>query len=226
MKTVTIHQPNYLPYIGLFNKVKQAEVFIILDTALFSKNSVTNRNKIRTPDGWTYLTIPIERKNHQKPIKDVDLPKNNKWMENHWKSIMTSYGKARHFKEYRAFFEELYKSSFAKLAEINMKIIGYLLEQFNIDVEIIKSSSLDIGPNLRKTDLLIKILKVVNAGVYLSGEGGKNYLELDKFKENRIEIEFQRFEHPKYEQQFSGFVPYLSAIDLLFNVGKKSSGVI
>jgi len=222
MKIVTIHQPNYLPWLGVFSKIKHSDCFVILDTVKYTKNSVINRNKIRTKEGWCYLTIPIEKNYYNSKIYEVKLPENNKWKKEHWKTIEANYKKADYFYFYKHFFENLYKENFEYVWQINENIIFYLLKYFDIDVEIIKASELNLDPDLRKTDLLIAILNSIGAEVYLSGPSGRNYLEFDKFKKNNIKLEFFEFKHPIYKQRYPGFEPYMAAIDLLFNLGEKS----
>ena len=223
---VTIHQPNYLPWVGLFSKVKKADCFIIADTFPYTKNSVVNRNKIRTSTGWSYLTIPINREFYQSRICDVTLPLNKSWREDHWKTIQLNYAKAHFFSTYRDFFEELYRKDFQYLWEVNVEIILYLLKCFEIDVEVIKSSDLDVDKGLHQTEALVALLKAVDAATYLSGPSGKNYLDFKQFRSNNIDLEFFSFEHPVYQQRFNDFIPNMSAIDLLFNTGPDANRAV
>lgn len=226
MKTVTMHQPNYLPWLGFFSKIKHADCFVIYDIVEYPDASVINRNKIRIPDGWLYLTVPIGRKRHGARICDVKLPGDNKWKETHWNIIKHNYTKAEFFNLYQDFFEKLYREDFEYLARLNEEIILYLFKCFKINVEVIKASELNISPELRKTDLMIAVLKSVGAEIYLSGPTGRDYLELEKFVQNNIELKFFNFQHPVYQQRYPGFEPAMSAIDLLFNVGAPASDII
>jgi len=224
---VTLHQPNYLPWIGFFSKVSQAECLVVMDSVQYIKRGVTHRNKIKTTYGAQYLTIPISKEFSFARIRDVRLPLDKFWQKAHWQSITHNYGKAQYFDDYREFFEHLYSShEFIYLWELNMHIISYLFKCFDIVVEIIFASELDIDPGLKKTDLIIAILKAVEAKTYLSGPSGRDYLEPEKFRENGIELQFARFTHPVYRQRFGSFEPNLSAIDLLFNEGAKSGALI
>jgi WbqC-like protein family len=226
MKKVSIHQPNYLPWIGFFHKVSKSDCFVILDIAEYSNSGITNRNKIRTKDGWIYLTIPIGKKYHNARIVDVQLQDDYSWQRSHFKTLEANYKKSDYFYCHEDFFKKLYAVKYQHLWEINEKIIFYLLECFDINVEIIKSSDLSFDLNSKKTDLNINVLKEVGADIYLSGPSGRNYLETDLFKENNIKLEYTNFEHPIYKQRFEGFVPNLSAVDLLFNLGDKSKDLI
>lgn len=222
----TIHQPNYLPWLGFFSKVKHSDCFIILDIAQYTKNSLVNRNKIRTKDGWCYLTIPISRDYYGSKIYDVKLPDNNEWMEKHWKTIEHNYKKAEYFDSYRGFFRKLYHTNSRFLCDINEEIIFYLLRCFEIKVSIIKASELSLEPSLRRTDLLIALLKTVGATTYISGPSGRNYLDFAQFEQSNIRLEFHEFKHPIYKQRYSGFEPNMAAIDALLNLGREARRLI
>jgi hypothetical protein len=214
---VAIHQPNYLPWIGFFQKMASADVFVILDNVQFSRDSYTQRTKIRTKDGWLWMTIPIEKKFYFKSIKDIPLPQDTNWQKKHWMSIVSNYSKSKYYNEYKDFFEKLYSNNLKNLQAFNEKGILYLKDVFDIDVELFKASEFELG-NLKNTELIIEIVKKVGGDCYLSGMGGEKYMDESKFRENDIRLEYFKFEPFEYEQRWDGFEPYLSAIDLLFNV--------
>ena len=226
MTTVTIHQVNYLPWLGFFSKAKMSDIFVMFDVADYSKNNFMNRNKIRISSGWAYLTIPIERRYYRTPLYKVMLPSDDMWQESHWKNILFNYNKTDYFDSYSDFFERIYKEQHKTLMELNEKIILYLFEQFEIEVDVVKTTELDISPGLKRTDLLINILKGVGADAYLSGEKGREYIEKEKFSKVGIGLTFQEYEHPVYKQRFDGFEPFMSAIDALFNLGEKARNLI
>lgn len=223
-KKVGIHQANYIPWPGYFNKIKNSDIFVFLDHVDYVKNDFMNRNKIKTSNGWYYLTIPIERVFYRSPFNTILLPKDNTWAEKHWSSIEANYKKSPYFEAYKDFFFRSYSLLPKTLEEFNINIIIYILQQLDIDTEIVKSSELKFDTSLTKTDLLIEIARKVGASTYISGEGGSNYLDLQKFKD--IKVEFQKFTLSRYNQQFGEFVPNLSIIDLLFNEGENSKNFI
>jgi hypothetical protein len=225
-KIVTVHQPNYLPWIGLFSKIKQSDCLIIGDTYFLGGQSTLNRNKIRTKNGWNYLTIPIGHKNKNTRICDITMPIENSWQKFHWKMIHDNYTRSPFFNQHRGFFERLYKNNYSYIWQINEEIIAYLLDCFNIETEVVKASDINIDPSLEKTDLMIALLKSVGAHTYLSGPSGRKYLEVEKFAQNGINLKYFKFEHPTYKQRYPGFEPCMSAIDLLFNMGSESSKLI
>ena len=225
-KIVTMHQPNYLPWIGLFSKLRQADCLVIADTFALGGQSVFNRNKVRTPNGWQYLTVPIGRKTLGMRICDVKLPADRSWRASHWSIIHDNYAKARFFPEYQDCIHELLFRYFEHLCELNLEIVQYLLKCFEIRVEVLRASAMSIDPALEKTDLMIALLKNAGADIYLSGPSGRDYLQRDKFPLNGIQLAFFEFHHPIYEQRFPGFEPNMSAIDLLFNTGQGAGEII
>ena len=225
-KKVTIHQPNYIPWIGLFSKVSLADCLIIYDTAQYEKNGVINRNKIRTDKGFAYLTVPVGTHHTDTKISEVTLPQNEDWKREHWRKLHFNYAKAPFFKDHAYFFEELFQNNFLYLSELNERILLYLLSCFKISVEVIRTSQLQVAPSLRKTDLMLAYLKKAGAESYISGPNGRNYLETGKFPRNNITLKFFKFQHPVYPQQYPGFEPNMSALDLLFNVGPASADIV
>ncbi len=225
-KVVVMHQPNYLAWAGLFSRLARSDCFVMVDTMPFTKRSVTARNKIRTNSGWHYLTIPISARFELARICDVMLPEDSGWLQAHWKLINDSYAKTDFFGRYAGFFRDLYQRDFKYLWQINEEITRYLLKCFEIDVEIVKASDLNVPDGLQKTDLMVALLKEVRADVYLSGPSGSDYLEADKFSQNHIGLKYFGFQHPVYKQRFPGFEPNMSAIDLLFNLGPESVATI
>lgn len=219
-KVVAIHQPNYMPWIGFFQKMALADILVILDTVQFSKDSYTQRMKIRTKEGWIWLTIPVEKKYYFRPINEVCLPQNNKWIKKHKTALISNYAKASFFD--KNFIEQYYYNNFTKLQQFNEFGIFYLKDKFGIKTEIVRASELGINEGLKSTELLIEIVKQVGENVYISGMGGKNYIKEEKFEKEGIEIKYFGFKPFEYPQRWEGFEPYMAAIDLLFNVGAKS----
>lgn len=223
---VTMHQPNYLPWIGFFSKIAHSDCLIITDILQYTRHSVTNRNKVRTAEGSCYLTVPINKKFHGSRICDVPLPVDKTWQERHWRSIIHHYSKTRYFANYQDFFEKLYRKDFEYIWQINEEIILYLIQCFEIGTKVIKSSNMNVAPELEKTDLMIAMLEIVGADIYLSGPSGRDYLEQEKFPQHNIGLKFFKFQHPVYSQRYPGFQPNMAAIDLLFNMGPQASEII
>ncbi len=223
---VTMHQPNYLPWTGLFSKIALSRRFIIMDIFQYCRHGVTHRNKIRTNTGSNYLTIPVSKRFAMSSVREVELPEDHGWKKIHWRTIYQNYIKATYFKDYATFFEELYQRDYKFLMEFNLEIIRYLIKCFGMDVEILTASELGIPSNLEATDAIIATLRAANGNTYLSGPSGKGYLDMKKFEQSGLQCRFFSFRHPEYEQRYPGFEPNLSAIDLLFNTGPAAGDII
>lgn len=219
------HQPQYLPWIGFFHKVMHSDIFVFLDDVQFKKREFQNRNRIRTKDGWIWLTVPVLTKNkYYQKLNEVRINNSYDWRKEHWKSILISYSSAEYFKKYSDFFESVYKMEWEKLLDLNLFIINYIFKVIKIDVKTYLSSEFNICKT--GTERIIEIAKILKGDTYLSGVGGIDYLEEHRFSEEGIKLVYQFFPHPVYKQQFNGFQPYMSIIDLLFNCGEKSIDVI
>jgi hypothetical protein len=225
-KIVTAHQPNYIPWIGLFSKIQQSHCFVVADTFTLGNQTPFNRNKIRTNTGWGYLTIPLPHKSKAIRLCDIPSPPDKKWQDLHWQTIYRNYARTEYFKDYQDFFKEIYFGDFEYLWQINLKIILYLMRCFNIEVEVLKASDLGVDPDLPTTEFIISMVNRAGGNIYLSGPSGKNYLELEKFPQNNLGLKFFKLEHPVYEQRYPGFEPNMSAIDLLFNHGPLAGDII
>jgi len=222
-KIISIHQPNYLPWLGFFKKISSSDVFVFLDDVQYEKNGWHNRNKIRTDNEWIWLTIPSNVKLGMK-LNEVKINITPNWQKKHLKSIEINYSKATYFKKYWDELKEIYNSKHEFLFEFNLEIINFLMKKLNINTEIILSSKLNIKET--NSDRILNICKKLDADIYISGSLGKNYLQLKDFEKNKINVKFQNFKHPIYKQIYHPFIPNMAAIDLLFNKGEESAKII
>jgi hypothetical protein len=215
---VSVHQPHYLPWLGYFDKIRQSDCFVFLDRAQYKKREYQNRNKVRTRDGWIWLTVPVVTKGKRDQlIRDVMIDNSDNWQETHWHSMKSCYGKAPHFARYAPFFEEVYtRKTWERLAELNTHITKYIMEKMDIYTSLETES--EIGTTKKGTERIVEICRALKADVYLSGTGGRKYLEEERFAEAGIELRYQSFEHPVYSQHNAdGFEPCMAAVDFLFN---------
>jgi len=217
---VTIHQPNYFPYLGFFHKLSLADTLVVLDDTQFQFD-YTNRNKILKTDGdWTRISIPIKK--HQKffSIKDVEIDNTKNWREENLNLLFDCYENSKFFYLYKNYFEEIFKKEWKYLFDINFDIIKKCLEWLDIKIDLIKESELNV--NGKNSEKLLNICKKLNADKYVSGPGGKNYLDENLFSKNNIRLEYQNFHNNLYNQNSEIFVPNLSIVDLLVNLGPDS----
>ena len=228
---ISIHQPSYLTWLGLLQRIKDSDIHIFLDHVQFEKNSFVNRNKILTPDGPIWLSIPTEK---GKPICETQIT-DSRWIKKHLKSIENSYSKQPFFDKYYPELKtslEFYAST--NLGELNLSIMRLFLKWFGIETTCFKSSLFKYAT--KKSDLVLDICCQLEADTYFSGINGKDYLNLKSFEAAGIKVEFQDYEHPIYYQtktrklkvdslgvqQENLFIPNLTALDLLFREGEES----
>ncbi len=217
---VAAHQPNFLPYFGYFHKISHCDVFVFLDDVQYTRHGFTNRNRIRTPSGQMWLTVPVETEGDLHiTIKDLRIINDGVWQLEHTKALRRNYNRTKYFEEFESLLELLYTTHQSYLSEMNIHTIRKICSILDIDVKFVKSSELSVSG--KKTDLLVSICEEVGGNVYLSGVSGKKYIDVDTFKDWDIEIRYNMFTHPVYEQAFSGFVKDLSIIDYLFNTGSE-----
>lgn len=227
MKAV-IMQPTYLPWSGYFDLMDQGDIFVILDNVQFSKHSWHQKNRIKTPNGELMLTVPIIRR-HPQMINETRINNDQPWQKKHLKSIQASYAKAKYFNRYYNFFREIYSQSTEKLIDFTIPIIMLEKEILGIKREVVKAS--EIGVEGSKVELIVDICKKVNADEYLSPPGSEEYInevisKNDVFKKNNIKLEYQKYIPQEYTQLWGEFIPYLSAIDLIFNEGENALPII
>ena len=222
---VSVHQPQYLPWLGYFDKISRSDVFVLLDNTQYKKREFQNRNKIKTPKGALWLTVPVQTKGtrHQK-IREIAISNDANWQRKHWQSIEWNYRKAPFFLQYKDEIQALYGSVYDKLNILNQSCVRLLMRLLNISTPIVLESDLDV--RLTRTDRIIDICQKVGGTSYLSGTGGKAYLDENLLLKSGIELKYQDYIHPVYSQLFDEFVPYLSVIDLLFNCGKESLKIL
>jgi hypothetical protein len=222
------HQPNYLPYLGFFHKLAACDLFVIVDNVQFVKRGPygwIHRNRIRTHDGWMWLTVPVLTKGrYTQNIVDTYINSKVDWRHKHWRSMYLNYKKAPFFHKYSDFFYQLYNKDWEKIAELNETIILYIKEQLGIKAQVLRAS--EIGVQGKATDLIIDMCRKLDADEYLHGRHGKDYIDENKFSENKIECLYQDFQHPVYKQLSSPFMPFMSVVDLLFNEGDESLRIL
>jgi hypothetical protein len=226
---LSVHQPQYIPWLGYFDKIARSDCFVFLDQVQYKPREFQNRNKIRTKDGCMWLTVPVKTKSlGRQKICDVTTDNSYDWQRQHLKSIKIWYGSAHFFENYLSFFDNIYAEKWEKLIALNIHITDFILKELEIHTPVYVES--DIGTDSVATDRIVELCKKLKADVYLSGIGGKKYLEEEKFLQAGIALQYQDFLHPVYTQLYTQgkdtFLPHMSAIDLLFNEGPGSKNIL
>jgi hypothetical protein len=216
---VSGHQPNYLPWLGFFDKMRNSDMFIIEDEVQFERQGFTNRNKIKTVDGVRWLSVPVKHANVPLKIKEVEISNQGEpaWASRHWLTLKHSYCKAPFWRDYSGFFEDAYNQRWVKLLDFNMHLIRGIMRFLDIRTPIVMGSTL--GVTGRKSELILAQCKAVGGDTQLAGIGGKGYINTKRFEEEGIKLCFQNFEQPCYPQLHGNFASNLSVVDYLFCSG-------
>jgi hypothetical protein len=221
-KKAAVVQSNYIPWKGYFDIINMVDEFILLDEVQYTRRDWRNRNKIKTPQGTQWLTIPVEVKDkYFQEIKDTKIADKG-WGGKHWQTIKHNYSKARYFKEFKDRLEPLYLNNKDEyLSQINYTFITTVCAILGIDTRI--SWSFDYGETCEikgKTERLVELCREVAASHYLSGPSAKNYIDESLLNEANIEIQWMDYQgYPEYQQLFGDFIHEVSIIDLIFNEG-------
>ncbi len=223
-KTVVIHQPDFVPYLGFFQRFLAADQFIVLDHVQFvtgTSRSWTHRDKIKTPTGEKWLTLSVRKAPMGTPINEIELSSSVDWVTDNLNLLKQNYRSAPFFDEVYPFVINLYHAPPRMMVDFNLNSIELLMDLLDVRRPLVRSSTLK--PEGNSNELLIGLLEKVGATHYLSGNGARAYMQPEQFAQAGIEVVWQRFTHPVYPQQFGTFIPYLSSLDLLFNCGITAS---
>ena len=215
---ISIHQPQYFPWLPYFAKIARSDLFIFLDKVQYQKNGLQNRNELKNSNGRFWLTIPVSFSLGEK-ICDIKMAGSD-WSKKHLKSIRINYSKAKNL----LFFEEniapILSNNILSLSELNIEIIKTISKNFfELNTKFINQS--EISTTEKGSDLILEICKKIKAVKYLSGPNGKNYLNETSFSKNNIEIEYLKNELPNYYPQQHpkiGFINDISALDFILNM--------
>jgi hypothetical protein len=218
MKTVAVIQSNYIPWKGYFDIIHDADLFIFHDDVKYTKNDWRNRNKIKTANGTSWITVPAGS-NDNRLICEVTLPAGD-WQEKHWNAIRYSYSNAPHFRRYSDFFESVYmERRWENLSELNQYLIKAIASGF-LGITTEYHDSREYRLEGKRLDRLIQLVTKAGASTYVSGPTAKDYIDLQRFTDAGIELVYKSYAgYPEYPQLFPPFDHAVSIIDLLFNVG-------
>lgn len=221
MKRVAILQSNYVPWKGYFDLIAAVDEFILYDDVQFTKNDWRNRNLIKTPQGPSWVTIPVGA-DISRRIKDVIAP-SPKWRATHWKTLVQNYRKAAHFEAVAELLEPLYlRSDEARLSEINRAFIEAICCYLGIGTRLSWSWDYRLGNG--RVERLAELCEQAGATEYVSGPAAKAYLEPSAFADKNIAVAwFDYAEYPEYPQLYGGFEHRVSILDLLFNCGPRAA---
>lgn len=216
METVAIHQPCYIPYLGIFYKIWLSDIFVYLDDAQYSNGYVFDWNRIKTPQGECRLKVPTQKSFGQK-LNEITPKDFLGWKDKHLKTIMMNYKKARYFDEVFSDFRDCLLSSHSTLADLNISTMNLFITKFNWNKKILRTS--EIGITSMAEERVIEIVKKVGGDIYFSGNGGKNYQNESHFLREGINLVYPDFHAFPYSQLWGDFLPNMSVLDFCMNEG-------
>jgi hypothetical protein len=200
------------------------DVWIVMDDTQYDKR-FTNRNRILAPSGPIWLSVPIDKSQKFERNKEVRVNNSIPWREEHWKKISYSYKNSKGFSLYGGYFEALYRKDHVLLLDLDLETTRQVLRWLGIEVEIMLES--ELGVQAEGTRRLVELCRAAGADTYVSGQGGRAYMDESLFSANGISLEYQEYAPVPYRQRFvTEFVPDLSTIDLLFSAGEDSRGYV
>ena len=219
---VVILQPSYIPWRGFFHQIALADVFVFYDDVKYDKNGWRNRNRIKTPQGPQWLTIPVLNKGvetQHTPIHEIRINDQTDWAKKHWNALQTNYARAPFFDTYASQLSAFYLSRPTYLTDLTIPQTIALARLLGIThTRFLRSSQLT-GLSGVKTDRLLSILTQLGATHYLSGPSARDYLEEDKLRQAGIALEYMQYSYPSYPQLYPPFEGQVSILDLLFMTG-------
>jgi len=222
-KRIAILQSNYIPWRGYFDIIGSVDEFLIYDSAQYTKNDWRNRNRIKTANGPTWLTIPVATAGQfYQPIADARCT-NHTWAAKHWRSLSQAYARAPYFPVYRDLLAEAYEACAGQtlLSDINRHLLNTVVSALGLTTRIADAPELPSEND--PTKQLIEICRAVGATTYLSGPSAKNYMDISVFTAAGITVEFIDYSgYQPYPQLHGEFNPAVSILDLLFSVGPQA----
>jgi len=222
-KSIAIVQSCYIPWKGYFDLIASVDEFVLYDDRQFTRRDWRNRNRIRTPGGTVWLTIPVRVKGRYEQRIDETVVSDTSWSPTHWKTLVHSYAAAAHFDAYRDRFEHTYAAleSETRLSLINRRLIEEVCDTLGIRTTL--SWSTDYAAEGSKTQRLVSICRAAGATRYVSGPRAREYLDEQLFARAGIELSYIDYSaYPEYPQLYAPFEHAVTILDLIFNVGPEA----
>jgi len=226
MTTLVVLQPGYLPWLGFFDQFDRADVFVHYDDVGFDKSGWRNRNRIKTGRGPLWLTVPVVTAGRSgQRILDVEIDNDQPWARKHARAVREAYARAPFAKPYLEELEALLGQTWDRLVDLDLAVIDAMCRWLGLTgTRVLRSS--ELGVSGERSGRLLALCRHVGADQYLSGTAAQAYLDINLFASHGIRVTWQNYHHPIYVQLHGAFVPYLSALDLILNLGPESLGII
>jgi hypothetical protein len=219
-----ILQPSYIPWRGVFHQIQKADVFVFYDDVQYDKRGWRNRNRIKTPGGSHWLTIPVRSRGAQverTPIREIQICWERPWTQKHWEATRHAYSRAPYFERYAPLLEACFARRHELLADLTIDLTVRLARELGLEGKrFLRSSSLPASG--AKDDRLISLMNALSAQHYISGPSARAYIDEAKVNAAGITVEYMSYDYPPYEQLYPPYDPHVSILDLLFMKGPEA----
>ena len=224
-------QPVYLPWLGYFEQMAYTDAFVIMDDAQFTRRDWRNRNRIKSASGSFWLTVPVHKQPLGTAINEIRIDYHRDWVRRHLRALETCYSKS-------AFYQPLYDDLEAalglrpeRLVDLTIGLIRTLCRYLDVSTPIVLSSEIPTRhPGVDGTDVknqrILEYCRFLNGDAIYLGKKASDYIDIELFRSEGIEVVFQDYQHPVYRQRFGVFESHLSVVDLIMNVGPAAGKIV
>jgi len=217
---VVISQPMFFPWVGMFEQIRLADIYVHYVDVQFSKGSFVNRVQIKTKHGIKWLTVPLKGLRLGQNIEAVEINNSTDWRGDHFRSLVEAYDEAPFRDEMLAVVKKVHDAKSKTIDELAINSLDSVIEYFDMteNSRFIDSRELDVGG--RGSRRVLEIVHAVDGNIYITGHGAKKYLDHELFERNGIRVEYMDYQMTPYPQLYGEFTPYVSILDLIANLGK------
>lgn len=220
-RTLVVSQPMFLPWVGLFEQVRLADVFIHYDDVQLPQGrSFMSRVQLKSANGVSWLTVPIDHTKSGKLINEVVLSKAEEWREKHLRTIRHAYAKRPYFDLMFELVEKIYSQTTDHLAEFNIRAIEHIAHWLRLAPQFIRSSAMGVAG--ASTERLVDLCEATDCDIYVTGHGALKYLNHQQFEDKGISVRYMDYTKVPYEQGHIEFTPYVSILDAIANCGERT----
>lgn len=222
---IVISQPMLFPWVGMFEQIRLADVYVHYDDVQFSKGSFTNRVQILTPSGEKWLTIPLKKFSLGTLIKEIKVSDSD-WKSQHLELLQRNYSHCRYYNDLLQVIKPVYDLKSEYLIDYCVFSLHQVSDFFGLDLKQKERVASELEINGNSTDRVLKIVQHFSGTQYTTGHGAKNYLDHERFEEAGITVAYMSYQKEPYPQQSEAFTPYVSILDLIANLGIDGKSVI
>lgn len=219
-KTVVISQPMLFPWVGMFEQIRLADMFVYYDDVQFSKGSFTNRVQLKSEKGSEWMTLPLEKIRLGQNINEVVISSHSNWRGKHLGQLERCYAKADYYEEMMGVVETVHAMQSNSLSEITIASMNAICDYFDLSQTRAFCLSSEYGFEGKSSERVLEYVKYFHGSRYVSGLGALNYLNHELFDEHGVSVEYMEYEKKPYPQMFGAFTPYVTILDLIANCGK------